>query len=745
MNSDKQISAEVGEVIRFGDFYWLVLDKRNNQILVLSKNVIELRQYNRKFIDVTWETSSLRQYLNNDFYETFNADDKKHIIKSNIQNNKNPWFNTKKSNTTSDNVFLLSLGEVVKYFGDSGWLSNRPGDVRRIDDEFNTKRIAGDIDGLDSWWWLRSPGFYGLNAAYVNIGGWIYVDGNNVNLYGGVRPAIWLNTNPDDEPDLYTESIPEDDLVVRPDHISVQVPTPEARETDELMQLMLDATPLSCNLWDDSYNTIECNPEAVKLFGLKNKQEFLERFSELSPSVQPCGRPSFETMHENISRAFRDGYYRFGWIHQKPDGTPIPSDVILVRTKYKDGYIVAGYTRDLREHNKIIGELEQALKQATEASKAKSDFLSVMSHEMRTPMNVIIGMTSIGIKAENIEEKNYALEKINETSAHLLGVINDVLDMAKIEADKLEITPIEFKFEEMLNKIMTVVGFRADEKKQKLIVNLDKKIPAYIIGDDQRLAQVITNLTDNAIKFTPENGNVNLDVFLHDEIDGTCILRIEITDSGIGISGEQQEKLFNAFEQAESGMSREYGGTGLGLVISKNIVELMNGKIWVESEVGKGSKFIFTVSVKRSNKTRRSLPDINIIRDAADEFKDKRMLLAEDVDINREILISLLKDTGLIFDCAGNGKEAYDMMKAEPDKYDIIFMDLQMPQMDGYEATKRIRNLPSSKGSKIPIIALSANVFTSDIEKCKNVGMDDHLGKPLDIEKIFEVLRKYLH
>ena len=527
------------------------------------------------------------------------------------------------------------------------------------------------------------------------------------------------------------------------------------RENDELVQLMLDATPLCCNLWDESFNTIECNQEAVKLFDLADKQEYLERFFELSPPFQPCGRPSKETMLENLGKAFRDGFFRFSWMHQNPDGTPIPSDIILVRVRHKEGYIVAGYTRDLREHNKMIESLELALKQATEASKAKSDFLSTMSHEMRTPMSVIIGMTSIGRKAESAEEKNHSLNIIGDTSAHLLGVINDVLDMAKIEADKLELVPVDFNFEGMLQKVMTVVRFQADEKKQTLIVNTDKSIPAFILGDDQRLAQVIANIATNAIKFTPEKGEVRINISLVDEVSEIYTLRFEVVDSGIGITAEQQKKLFKAFEQAESGMNREYGGTGLGLVISKNIVELMDGEIWVESESGKGSKFIFVVKMRRSDKTHRvsggdsecpgeTGDTLEGINDARGEFTGKRVLIAEDVEINREILMALLEDTGLIFECAVNGKEALDMVEKAHGKYDIIFMDLQMPQMDGYEATRRIRALPFLERADLPIIAVSANVFTSDIEKCYAAGIDDHLGKPLDIDKILEVLRKYL-
>ncbi|MDR2568880.1 MAG: substrate-binding domain-containing protein [Oscillospiraceae bacterium] len=422
----------------------------------------------------------------------------------------------------------------------------------------------------------------------------------------------------------------------------------------------------------------------------------------------------------------------------------------------------------------LIEELEHRNTLLAEASKAKSEFLSTMSHEMRTPMNAIIGMTAIGKKTSNIEDKNYSLNKIDEASSHLLGVINDVLDMAKIEANKLKLSPIEFQFDKMLQRVITVVNQRANEKKQTLTVSVDSKIPRAIICDDQRLTQVLTNLLSNAVKFTPESGSIHLEIFLTEKIDKYCGLRIEITDNGIGISSEQQMTIFQAFEQAESGTSRKYGGTGLGLVISKNIIELMGGKIWVESELGKGAKFIFTIKVSCGEEDTVSLiasdmgndlsksqsPSnaIDFVNERTDTdnnqddssrpdhnaFIGKYMLLAEDIDINREILVSLLEDTGIIIECAENGKEALEMVKAAPDKYDIIFMDVQMPQMSGYEATRHIRALPALQGVNLPIVAMTANVFKSDIEDCLKAGMNDHLGKPLDIEKVFEMLRKYI-
>jgi len=394
--------------------------------------------------------------------------------------------------------------------------------------------------------------------------------------------------------------------------------------------------------------------------------------------------------------------------------------------------------------------LEAAVEEANAASQAKSDFLSNMSHEMRTPMSAIIGMTAIGRKADELEGKNRALEKIGEASSHLLGVINDILDMAKIEADKLELEPVRFSFEKMLSNVLTVVNYRADEKQQSMTVSVDESVPSFMIGDDQRLAQVLTNLLSNAVKFTREEGEIRLDATLAGEKDGVCELKIQISDNGIGISPEQINKLFAAFEQADRGTSRKYGGTGLGLAITKRIVNKMGGSIWVESDLGKGSTFSFTVNVGRGVIDEKASDDCLLEVQGelipamnTGELSGRKILVAEDVEINREIVVALLEETGVHIDCAENGKEALKMISEEPEKYDIVFMDMRMPEMDGLEATRRIRGLAPRQRDRLPIIAMTANVFKDDIEACLAAGMDDHIGKPLDLDRIIRTLRKY--
>ena len=425
-------------------------------------------------------------------------------------------------------------------------------------------------------------------------------------------------------------------------------------------------------------------------------------------------------------------------------------------------------------------EIMEAKERTEQASRAKSTFLSNMSHEIRTPLNAIIGMTNIAKASGDIKRKDYCLEKVESASVHLLGIINDILDMSKIEEDKFELSCTEFDFSAMIERVISIFEFRLGEKKQKFVINHDPSVPARIITDEQRLAQVITNLLGNAIKFTPENGKITLSIRRIEpqsvpKNEDFCILEITVTDTGIGIPKEQQGKLFASFVQVDSSVARKFGGTGLGLAISKKIVELMNGEIRIESEESKGSSFIVTIRVKvpawpamagtiavpaaetslAAEADGAAAADVS---DAPPDYSGKKILLAEDVEINREIVLTILEPMGLKVIEAEDGQKAFDLFHADPEGFDLIFMDIHMPGMDGYESARLIRafeeeqekqdpsSLQESRNprKRVPIVAMTANVFKEDVERCLAAGMNSHIGKPLDFDAVMATLKTYL-
>ncbi|MDL2288447.1 response regulator [Oscillospiraceae bacterium OttesenSCG-928-F05] len=648
----------------------------------------------------------------------------------------------------------------------------------------------------------------------------------------------------------------------------------ERRDTEEILERMsaiVNSSPSYISYIDAKGNYEFINPGAEALTGYSPDELRGKHFSTLFDAEATA------VLDHEITPAVLAGEKK---IFELPIRHKDSSERILSFSSFKteaQGTGIGTIAIDVTERHRLEAELLSAKEQAEESNQAKSDFLSRMSHEMRTPMNAIIGMTGIARSSSDAERKEYCLEKIDDASRHLLGVINDILDMSKIEAGKFSLSFTEFHFERMLLHVADVVTFKINEKDQNFIVHLDPDLPASIISDEQHLAQVVTNLLSNAVKFTAEKGTVTLNAELLEETDGRCTLQISVSDTGIGITEEQISRLFRSFEQADGGISRRFGGTGLGLAISKHIVEMLGGKIWVESSPGKGSTFTFTVKVDRGHSEQHALlppgtnwrnlrilvvddaPDIrdyflnlsrsihlqcdvadgaaaaralieenraqpyNIIfvdwrmpemdgvsltkiiketcpdhtvvimisaaewgeiettaRSAGvdfflpkplfssmivdcinkclgsdhaaesverlpdDDFSKHRILLAEDIDINREILAALLEETHVGIDFAVNGREAAEMFEAAPDKYSMIFMDIHMPEVDGYEATRRIRESGVPRAEAIPIVAMTANVFREDIEKCLAAGMNGHVGKPIRLEEVMTAMRSYL-
>ena len=386
----------------------------------------------------------------------------------------------------------------------------------------------------------------------------------------------------------------------------------------------------------------------------------------------------------------------------------------------------------LVHQTRVIIEKETAEK----SSRQRSEFLSRMSHEMRTPMNAIMGMTTLAKSVSESEKRNDMLDKITIASGQLLSIIDDVLDMSDIEDNKLLLQDADFSFNVMIRNILNKMDDPVREKQQSLATMLDPSIPEILVGDEKRLSQVMLHLLSNAAKFTPEQGAIQVNAHVL-EVDGeTLTIQIEVLDNGIGMAPELKERLFIPFEQGSGGIDRKYGGTGLGLAISKHIVGLMGGTMWVESEPGKGSKFSFTTKLQVKVPKGSETDPIS--------YAGKTALLVEDIEINREIVLAMLENSGLDILTAENGRQAVDLFAADARRFDVILMDINMPEMDGVEATKQIRAIEKVAGTRVPIIAMTANVLMSEVNTYFAAGMDDHIGKPMDFAKLLNKLNKYL-
>lgn len=607
----------------------------------------------------------------------------------------------------------------------------------------------------------------------------------------------------------------------------------EKELVEERFKAMIEASPLAITVSDENYDFIDLNQRWRLLFNLSNMSDDVINVSHVNPTYQPCGALSSDLVAAHEAKLMKSNSVNFEWMHQTLDGKPLPTEITMTKTTIDGRLYRIAYIRDLRDEKEMIAHLEQATASAKAASSAKSAFLANMSHEIRTPMNAIMGMTAIGKRTDELKGKNYALDRIERASSHLLGIINDVLDMSKIEAGKFDFFIQKVEVEPMLRRALEITLGIMSNKWQKLTVSVDPQLPKYIFSDEAKLVQVLTNLLFNAVKFTPHEGAIHVDVRCLEEEGGLYTIQFQVIDSGIGIAPAYLNRLFEPFEQADSELSRKSEGTGLGLAISKKIVELAGGCIVVESELGEGTTFTFTVKVKGKGalvepvlkgKRIRMLGKgeqvqyaANILQSAggmvyfdgagpfdftfvnegikinpsghvfgtvipllgfkepgwvqgkflekpflpsdllellkpkkvsssvhrpteAGLFKGYRALLAEDVELNQEIVASLLEETGLEIDFASNGQKALEAYaKAERD-YDLILMDLHMPLMDGITATKKLRSF----GAKLPIIALTANVFQTTIDECMAAGMDDYISKPLSMDALMEKLRLYL-
>jgi two-component system sensor histidine kinase/response regulator len=428
-------------------------------------------------------------------------------------------------------------------------------------------------------------------------------------------------------------------------------------------------------------------------------------------------------------------------IHRDGHEFPIELTVALIRIKGKRAF--SCFIHDVSARHERDEALRAANLRAEAASRAKSDFLANMSHEIRTPMNSILGMAYLTLKTDLTPKQHNYLEKIHYSGQHLLGIINDILDFSKIEAGKLRIETVDLKLYEVIENITNMLVGKAAEKGLALDFQIDAGIPAHLRGDPLRLGQVLINYVSNAIKFT-ETGGVTIHAMKIEENASNVLLRFDVSDTGIGISEEGIANLFQLFQQADTSTTRKFGGTGLGLAISKQLSELMGGAVGVESEVGKGSTFWFTASLEKAlplsvdcNETDTQLFQEQDVRKA---ICGAKILLVEDNSFNQLVATDMLENAGVVVMIAINGKEAIDMLRQQ--SFDCVLMDMQMPEMDGLEATRRIR--ADDAIAETLIIAMTANTRSEDRKSCIAAGMDDLLTKPILPDLLYATLANWL-
>jgi PAS domain S-box-containing protein len=480
--------------------------------------------------------------------------------------------------------------------------------------------------------------------------------------------------------------------------------------------------------------------------------------AELGQSIEPGAEVFF-------ARPRRQQPEEGEWSFIRKDGSRLPVHLTVTAKRGDAGEIVGfvGLVYDLTERKQAEAaqrrhqdELEQTVQQRTAelrlardaaeaANNAKSAFLANMSHEIRTPMNAILGMSELALRGELAPTQRNYVQKAYTAAQSLLGIIDDILDFSKIEAGKLEVEAIPFSLDQALDNLVSVLSLRAEQAGLELRLDLSPGLPTALVGDPSRLGQVLLNLGNNAVKFT-EQGSVTVAVRVLASDAQSATLQFEVRDTGVGMSPEVQQRLFQPFTQADASTSRRYGGTGLGLAISRHLVRLMGGELRVDSTPGRGSRFSFSLrfgvqaGISASLRPQAAVREPAAAGDARGRLCGARILLVEDNPINQELALALLGEAGIEVTVAGNGQEALDMLARQD--FDAVLMDCQMPVMDGYAATRALRQLPLR--NSLPVIAMTANAMVGDRDAALAAGMNDHIAKPINVQEMFATLARWV-